>query len=525
MLKARFDIESSKAFIGHLRTFLINNDFGDPYQQVLKKPITIDLSEAMEEIPADTQRWIKELQGLLKLELFDSKFNLVIDGLGYAINDFNTEFIPISSQNLNRVEYVTHNHINGLRLHADKISFEIELNQTQLKHPIKFQIELIKPEFIIDPELEAELPMGWYTSIEKDLIRLDLHSINLQSVFSKIVKKPHLIDFSSKKLILPEVAIKIGKKEVKIDQQKLMIFLSSRENDLKQGILTILNTHMNSKLANIIKDSPRVLTAPKNIVFNNMVNGSLSFREMNSNRTGLIEFNLGGFFCDAPIVLPDKFCERKIPGKGKRKIDQATYERSSRLLNRLLIENSANIALSMSEDYLNQVIQATINGGLWENMLSEKELRLGPESVFVLAEDYGNTFSLYLDVIKKLTRTQRVLVGRSELRFPVKLKIFLKTEEINGIPNFKIVVREVSTNEKTLIEGFPEYNLVSDVKFVRFRGKVINTIMDDLKEFNNDELINFEIPELKDSYFQKLNFFSDGLGRANATIDFTTNLE
>lgn len=525
MLKSRFDIESSKAFIGHLRTFLINNDFGDPYQQVLKRKITIDLSEAMEEIPEDTQRWIKELQGLLKLELFDSRFNLVIEGLGYGINDFNTEFIPVSPRNSNRVEYVTHNHLNGLRLHADKISFEIALNQTQLKNPIKFQIELIRPEFIIDPELEAELPMGWYTSIEKDLIRLDLHSINLQSVFSKIVKKPYLIDFSSKELILPEVSIKIGRKEVKIDQQKLMTFLSSRENDLKQGILTILNTHMNSKLSNIIKDSPRVLTAPKDIVFNNVVNGSLSFFEMKSNRTGLIEFNLGGFFCDSPIVFPEKTCQGKIPGKGKRKIDQATYERSSRLLNRLLIENSANIALSMSEDYLNQVIQATINGGLWDNMLKERELRLGSESVFVLAEDYGNTFSLYLDVIKKLTRTQRILVGRSELRFPVKLKIYLKTEEIDGIPNFKIVVREVSTNEKTLLDGFPEYNLVSDVKYVRFRGKVINTIMNDLKDFDNDELINFEIPELKDSYFQKLNFFSDGLGRANATIDFTTNLE
>lgn len=72
---------------------------------------------------------------------------------------------------------------------------------------------------------------------------------------------------------------------------------------------------MNSKLSNIIKDSPRVLTAPKDIVFNNVVNGSLSFFEMKSNRTGLIEFNLGGFF----VILLSSFLKRRAKEKFQEK--------------------------------------------------------------------------------------------------------------------------------------------------------------------------------------------------------------
>lgn len=526
MVKSRFDINSSKTFISHLRSFLINNGLGDPYRQVLKKPITIDLSEAMEDMPEGTQAWIKELQSILKLELFDSKFNLTIEGLGYAINDFNTEFLPLSSSNANRVEYVTHNHLRGLRLHADKIAFEIELNQGKKKNPIKFQVLLNQPEFIIDSSIQAELPMGWLTSVEADRIKLVLHTINLESVFSEIVKQPHLIDFNTQGLVLPEVSIKVGRKVVSLDHAKLMAFLVKREEELKDGILSILKTHMNSKFSNIIKDSPREISAPKNLAFNNVINGFFSFFDMKANFTRLLEFNLGGFFCETAITIPEKSCPGKIPTKLRREIDHQTYERSSRLLNRLLIENAANIALSVSEDYLNQLIQATIKGGLWDDVLSQKNLRLGPETVFVLAEERGNTFSLYLDVIHRLSRTQRILVGRSELRFPVKLKISLKIEEIDGIPNFKIIVKEVATDRNTILNGVAEYNLISDVRNVpRFRSKVVNTILNDVGDFADEELIQIELSELKGSYFQKLNFFSDGMGRANATLNFNTNLD
>ena len=42
IFKSRFDLESSQGFIQQLRNFLSHNNFGDPYNQELKKSISID---------------------------------------------------------------------------------------------------------------------------------------------------------------------------------------------------------------------------------------------------------------------------------------------------------------------------------------------------------------------------------------------------------------------------------------------------------------------------------------------------
>ena len=122
VLKTRFDLKSSESFIGELRKFLVNNDFGDPYAQTLEKPIRVDMAQALEEMPDDTQKWIRELQSVLRFDLFESDYQLVIQKLSYSILDFNTELKPGNSLN-GRVEFVTENYVRGLRLQSEKIIF------------------------------------------------------------------------------------------------------------------------------------------------------------------------------------------------------------------------------------------------------------------------------------------------------------------------------------------------------------------------------------------------------------------
>lgn len=521
VVKSRFDLESSQSFIQQLRKFLINNKFGDPYSQTVKKPISIDLAQLLSEIPNDTQKWIHELQSVLKVQVFESNYRLVIDNFSYSVKNFNSEFVPGNSSSL-RAEYVTVNYINGLHISADKISFEVELKQTQTRNPIKFKVELIEPEFIVNQDLTAELPMGWSTSVMPENIFLTLESVDISKVMAKIVKKPNLIDLRVKDMVMPQVSIKVGSKEIKFDQARIKNFFATRKENMKKGILDLLNVRMSERFSNIIKDAPKKLELARTYGLRSDINGVFDVQTMDVNRTGIVHFDIDGHFCDIAPMLENDFCQgNKIPARMRRDLPISNYGRSIRELNRTLIEKKTNIAVSVSENYLNQLIEATIRAGLWEESFKDKPFKLGPEKSFLLAEDKGDTLSLYMDIIYKLSKTERILVGRSELRFPIKFKIAVKIEEMEGMPHFTIKVKDIGTDEKLLLEGAPALGLTTNVNNVpRFRKKVLKAIMKDVSLFDKQLLVDVVMKELEGTYLDQLEFVSDGLGRANALIGF-----
>jgi hypothetical protein len=521
IFKSRFDLDSSQGFIQQLRIFLSHNNFGDPYNQELKKSISIDLNALLDEVPEDTQTWIRTLQSILKIKLFESDYKVVVENLGYSLKDFNAEFRtgPIAEE---RIEYVTINYVNGLRLKADKISFVLELKTTQADEKIKFRIDLIAPEFLVRPELNANLPMGWLTTLQGDNVLLRLEKIDIKDVMEKIAKNPHLIDFKMQDLLMPKISAKIGSKIVTLDQEKIKNFLLSRRESFKKGILDILNVKLGDRFSNIIIDNPKELKLPRTYVLSEEVSAVFKIDQMLVNNTGIVQIGLDGFFCDLLPTRENNFCrDHQLKTDPRRPIDPDLYRRSLRELNRTIIERKANIAVSVSEQFLNELIDATIKNGLWDNILNGKDFKLGAERSFILAEEKGELFSLYLDIIYKLKGTDRILVGRPELRFPVKLMIALKVVEIQDIPHFEISVKKVATDEKLLLSGVPSLNLPTTVNGVpRFRKKVVNSILSEVNAFEGQTLIDVEVKELIGTYFHRLELYSDGLGRGTATLGF-----
>jgi hypothetical protein len=521
IFKSRFDLDSSQGFIQQLRIFLTNNDFGDPYNQELKKSIEIDLNALLDEVPQDTQTWIKALQSILKIKLFESDYKVLVENLGYSLKDFNSEFRagPLAQE---RIEYVTINYVRGLRLRADKISFVLELKTTQTNKPIKFRIDLIAPEFLVSPDLTASLPMGWLTSIQGNNVFLRLEKIDIQDVMEKIANNPNLIDFKMQDLTMPKISAKVGSKVVTLDQEKIKNFLFSRKDSFKKGILDILNLKLRDRFSNIIKETPKELKLPRIYVLSQEVNAVFKLQQMLVNNTGIVQFGLDGFFCDLVPTIENNYCQdRELKTDPRRPIDPDLYQKSLRELNRTIIERKANIAVSVSEQFLNELIDATIKNGLWDKVLNGKDFKLGPERSFILAEEKGELFSLYLDIIYKLKGSDRILVGRSELRFPIKLMIALKVVEIQDIPHFEISVKKVATDENLLLSGVPSLNLPTTVSRIpRFRKKVVNSILSEVNAFDGQTLIDVEVKELIGTYFHRLELYSDGLGRGTATLGF-----
>lgn len=516
VLKTRFDLASSEAFIEQLRLFLKNNEFGDPYRQELKKPLVFDLKRALEQVPEDTQDWIRKLQSVLRIEVFQSDYKITIHHFSYSVNEFNSAFrTGLSSQQ--RIDYVTESYVKGLQLAADKVVFSVELQSTQNQKPITFDIEMVGVEFLVRPELVAELSLGWSTAVMPQWVLLGLETVNIEKLMTEITSRPELIDLRVQDLNIPDVSFRIGSRTVRFDEDKIKGFFVRRKEAMKKGILDLLKLRLRDRFANIL-EAPKRIQLPKQYSFAGDLNGVWDLSAMSVNRTGIVELDLDGHFCPAH---EQKFCvSSKIPAKLRRAIDPSLYQKSLREINRILIEKQTNIALSVSEDYLNQLIEATLRAGLIDEALKGQDFILGTEKVFVLAEEKGELFSLYLDVIHRLKGAQRILVGRSEIRFPVKLMIGLRIEEVGEIPHLRLEVKEVATTEEQIISGIPQYGLPTTVTQVRFRGKVVSSILSDVSKMQGLRLLDIPLEELKGTYLDELEFASDGQGRATALIGF-----
>ena len=96
--------------------------------------------------------------------------------------------------------------------------------------------------------------------------------------------------------------------------------------------------------------------------------------------------------------------------------------------------------------------------------------------------------------------------------------IGLNIHNTNGTPRLVIKVLGLNTTDELLLKGAPAYGLKSNVNTVRFQKKVLAAIHEDIKGFNNKEMVHLELEEFKDTYLEELDFFSDGLGRRTAVL-------
>jgi hypothetical protein len=518
LIKTRFDKKSSANLTQKMRKFLVKNDFGDPYNYIHSSVLTLDLNETID-LPKDSQDWIRELQSILRLSLLDSRYTLKVEKLGYSIADFVPDLRSAQEVD-NRIEYVTVSTIQGISITANKVIFEVELIRAHAVAPVAFNIELHQPKFTVSPELLSEINMGWMTSLLPGQMLLSLVTIDMHKVLNAVVKRPDLVDFSMHHFTIPDVSIRVGHKELKLDKVKLASFLERKKPQMKKSLLDVMNQRLGANFKNLIADAPKEIMINRRTVIDGMVKGSLHLESMDTDRLGLLELRYSGKFCSEDIFKTSKDCRSPLLARTRREISKEMSKSSVKFLNHQLLRNENNIAVSVSEQYLNNLIDATVLQGLWEKELANKPFKLGPEKAFILAEEAGENFSFFMDIIYPLSRTQRLLVGRSELRFPVKFFIGMQVLNSAGLPRFRITVNDILMDVDALLYGMPQYGLPSTVQNGRFKGKVLDKIFEDLASFKGETLFEMELGEFKDTYLEELDFYSDGAGRATAVLGF-----
>jgi len=509
IIKSRFDLESSEVFIQQLRKFLINNNFGDPYAQRFNDPIVIDLSKKISDSDISIKKGVEELNKIFQIDLLNSNLQLVIEDFAYDIGRFNTEILPIIGESRARGDYVTKNIIHGLKITASGIYFNVVLKTTN--QPIVFSIKLIEPEFKVEEELKSLLPINWSTKVDQSGLLLSLEDTDLSHVMKSMVQRPDLVSFKIKDLEIPDFKIQIGQRVVSFPKERFLKFFSNKKDDLKRLVLAALAKKCSETSRKRSESLPQVVNVPKKVDFDSALSGMIDIVRVDMNRAGIMQFDINGDFRSFNQN------ERNIP----RTISEEDFATSVRKMNRSIIESKANISVSLSEDYINKLIEETVAKGFWAKAFEHKRLDLGAKKAFVLADQEGKTFSLYLDLVYYMAKSHRILVGVDKIQFPVKLKISLKIKNQDEIPHLLIDVDEVDTTDEVLLHGIPQYALKSTISNVpRFKNKVLDIVRGELAALEKTTLLDLEVQELKGTYLEELDFSSDGVGRAHATIRF-----
>lgn len=184
------------------------------------------------------------------------------------------------------------------------------------------------------------------------------------------------------------------------------------------------------------------------------------------------------------------------------------------------------LAASISEDYLNKLLVTTYDAGLWKSALDEAGVELGPNKVTMRMDRKGDSGTLIMDVIYKASRFEAFTLGAKEIRFPLVLNISVRIEKHNDEPVAIVRLNDVDLTDDTLINGKPEFNIVSSIGSIpRFKGKVVNTIKEKLSSLTNKDIVELRYPEFKDLGLEKVDFLSDGNGRMNAMLSLKDLME
>lgn len=522
VLQTRLDENNSPMFIEQARSVIMNNGFSDPYRYQLKKPIEFSLDEEISEASSESQEWLRELQDFLKIKLFESSYDLQINDLSYDITDYDVK-LKASREN-NGFNFTARNLIYRPRLSASSIKFIVSLNRSGNYQPISFEIALVRPFFHLNKEASVDISMSWGSLLANSGFDVHFKEVDLTKLFLDLSDDPESYVFDWEDLIVPDLRIKIGSKTVIIDQEKVKNYIRSRREEFKFAIIDLIVTEKKLKAGEKFLIKPDVkFSIPRQFGFHSDINGEFLIEKDELISTYVIRHELTGVFC-LPVILSTGFGTKTCEGLRKplaprRQITQEQHTESLKMFSELFEQRHASIGLSVSEDYINRLLRTIVEGGLFN--MNGKEFSLGPQKAFALSDKKGDEFSLFVDIVYKTEPGLRLLLGKKELRFPVKLMAKLSIEHKDEIPFLMIDISRDASTDDLLRHGLPKFGLESNLRSSRFKKKVIKAIKKEVADFVGKRLVEVNLKELKGSYLENMQFIADGQGRAMAIVKLT----
>jgi hypothetical protein len=471
-------------------------------------------------LPLESKELISDFGNAIGLRTVDSETKVWIEDFQYEVKGFRSQ-LKASEKEADGLVIGTDFSASEISLSANKISLSLVIPGNN-NSPI-FNVDIERP-FI---KASEEKLINFFAKIKvndhKDFIDFNLLDANFDQMAEGLISKADQIELNYERIVIPAVSLRVGSKVVNFSQERIERLIREKHQAIKGLLLAQAADFLRS---NTTKSALKILEQYKL-----QKEFWLASTDLKSQfKLGALSTSNGGE--NIKVDLPADFCTNKkfiqlkqscINSKETKiapsRLSPQLHKKSLSMISNLMTEKGVEVVASVSEDYLNKLLVTTYDAGLWKDALEESGIQLGANKVVLRMDKRGESGTLVLDFVYLPTKAEKFLLGSRLIRFPLAIDVGLRIEKHHEEPVIIVRFNDVDTSDDTLINGLPKLKFVSTLNDVpRFKRKVLSSIRERLVDLKNKDVIELRYPELKGFGLENVDFFSDGLGRMNATL-------
>lgn len=182
-----------------------------------------------------------------------------------------------------------------------------------------------------------------------------------------------------------------------------------------------------------------------------------------------------------------------------------------------LKDQNIDLTASISEEYINRVLQTTMDAKLWDDMLVTEHLKLGPKGAFMVFNETTSTPQLYLDLLYSGSGRgieSLVINERHPIRFPLRISTSVHFEAREASAVLVIKTEKLMSTADEIINGLPEYGL--DSNLIRgLRRKIASSILKMTPKLENRTAVEIDLPLFRNVGLEKTWVEASAFGRIN----------
>ncbi|MBA2404689.1 MAG: hypothetical protein H0V66_07950 [Bdellovibrionales bacterium] len=520
LIDTRLDADWSGILVTRIRRLMHNLGKADPFRQKFVEPIMVSEAKVQDYLNAPAKELLNELGHMLEMDILNAKTQVTIHGLKYDVRGFKTE-LNATEDKIEGLSISSDFSASKIRVSADKVTLALIMPGKKALPVIN--IEVIKPVI----KASEDKLINFFAKIQiqnkQDKFQLLLENANFDNMVSCLMDSQDAIQMDFESIIVPRVSIKVGNKELKFDPKKIEALIISKKAGIKGLLVAEVSRFLTSGMGtDLLKEVNKVKFDKEHWIDSASIQSYLKIESFTNEQNGnIVEVEMKGDFCPPELykAVGDKCIAQKVTQPVKSRISADNHSESIANMRSLIDNGNANIVVSISEDYVNKVLVATYDAGLWNTMLKDAGVKLGPNKVFLHMDAKGSsTGTLYMDMLYTPKKLQSMAIGAKEVRFPLAIKVALKIKQDKHVPIFVIHMQEVDTSDALLLHGKPDIGVISNIHSLRMKKKVLAALRLETAGLANKDVLELRYPELRGLGLDKVDFVSDGNGRMNALI-------
>lgn len=515
MVVSKLNADWSSVLVRKIKNLLSNFGIQDPFKNSYPGSMVINQSTVGDLIPVSSRNLSRDFGAVLGLDVLQAKTEVSLHGFSYEVKDFKID-VKKTQQTGDGLDLETTFAASELNIQAGKISIALVIPTRNGSQSPVVNVDIIRPVLTAKDDRIINFLAKFKIQEHANYLNFKIKEVNFDQMISGIAAPRAKMDLDYERIDIPKVSVKIGNKQVNFSPDKVRAYLRKNHEALEGFLLVQMAQKLKQKTLDAafkLVESYKVekkywLPTPK-------VKAKLGIDHITSfpGRNEIVAQLLGDFCTVVNYELhKDECLQKKVTQVASSRLTPELHQQSVGII-QTLMDAGPSLVVSLSEDYLNNLIASTIDAQMWREALSEAEIELGPKKVSLRLDEKGRTGSLLLDGIYYTKRLERIATGASVIRFPLSLKASFRIEMREGIPVLIIRANEVDLTDDTLIYGLPEYGLESSVQYVRFQGKVLQAMRKAMAKLKGVDMIVLPVDEIRGMSLEAAVFHSDGFGR------------